>query len=103
MQIKITELPPEAGWYRVLRIEGIGASARSSGVVLLRRACAAHLGKSPGPRTEQGKATLKHGNTPNKHSQHPTLGAHPDKSEWFHCARIHTIVDGLLASIDSYY
>ena len=74
MQIKITELPPEADWYQVLRIEGIGASARSSGVVLLKRACAAHLGKSPGPRTEQGKATLKHGNTPKKHSQHPTLG-----------------------------
>ena len=26
-------------------------------------------------------------------SQHPTLGVHPDKSEWFHCTRIHTIVD----------
>jgi hypothetical protein len=23
----------------------------------------------------------------------PTLGVHPDKSEWFHCTRIHTIVD----------
>ena len=93
MQIKITELPPEADWYTVLRIEGIGASARSSGVMLLKRACAAHLGKSPGPRTEQGKAILKHANTPNKHSQHPTLGAYPDKSEWFHWTRIHTIVD----------
>jgi len=77
LQIKITELPPEADWYQVWRIEGIGASARSSGVVLLKRACAAHLGKSPGPRTEQGKATLKHGNTPNKHSQHPTPGYPP--------------------------
>jgi hypothetical protein len=103
LQIKITELPPEADWYQVWRIEGIGASARSSGVVLLKRACAAHLGKSPGPRTEQGKATLKHGNTPNKHSQHPTLGAHPDKSEWFHCTRIHTIVDGLLGISEIYY
>ena len=26
----------------------------------------------------------------------PTLGAYPDKSEWFHCTRIHTIVDGRL-------
>ena len=26
-------------------------------------------------------------------SQHPTLGAHPDKSGWFHCVRIHIIVD----------
>jgi len=79
LQIKITELPPEADWYQVLRIEGIGASARSSGVVLLMRVCAAHLGKSPGPRTEKGKETLKHGNTPNKPSQHPTVGGHPDK------------------------
>jgi hypothetical protein len=23
--------------------------------------------------------------------KHPTQGAHPDKSEWFHCTRIHTI------------
>jgi hypothetical protein len=26
-------------------------------------------------------------------SQHPTLGVHRDKSEWFHCIRIHTIVN----------
>ena len=28
--------------------------------------------------------------------KHPTLGAHPDKLEWFHCTRIHTIADWLL-------
>jgi hypothetical protein len=26
-------------------------------------------------------------------SQHPTLGVHRDKSEWFHCIRIYTIVN----------
>jgi hypothetical protein len=26
-------------------------------------------------------------------SQHPTLEAHPDKSGWFHCSPIDTIVD----------
>jgi hypothetical protein len=34
-------------------------------------------------------------------SQHPTLGAHPDKSEWFHCTRIHTIVDERLVAESS--
>jgi hypothetical protein len=32
-------------------------------------------------------------------SQHPTLGAHPDKSEWFHCTRIQSIVDERLGII----
>ena len=28
----------------------------------------------------------------------PTLGAHPAKSEWFHCTSIHTMVDERLAN-----
>ena len=36
-------------------------------------------------------------------SQHPTLGVHRDKSEWFHCTRIHTIVDEWLGILESYY
>jgi hypothetical protein len=28
--------------------------------------------------------------------QHSTLGAHPDKSEWFHCTRIHTTMNDWL-------
>ena len=33
----------------------------------------------------------------------PTLGAHPDKLEWFHFTRIHTIVNERLVNIESYY
>ena len=39
----------------------------------------------------------------NRTASTPPLGAHPDKSEWFHLTPIHNIMDGFLANIDSYY
>ncbi|MGZ0217275.1 MAG: hypothetical protein ACKVKP_14700, partial [Acidimicrobiales bacterium] len=33
----------------------------------------------------------------------PTLGAHPDKSEGFHCTRIHTILDKRLDNFENYH